>query len=650
MKKSKEKDEKELNEISKNRCEDIFATVFELQIILNVDGFRKWLAQHHQMKDDFEVFEGYRFMLKTLIGTLIESINSNSSFNLKEDFVFHRAMRYADVKIDKLPITCEKAIFIKNLYEMAKPLWKSQTWDETERNGDIFSKSCLSIFDTIFEHYIEVSDEVQLDKRTVLYRLSCFYTMTHLTDTQRGTPNGYIASIFTTIEWPEDFDDIPEQDYFENLSEEDLTYSKKVLFGYKYALQYIWFSLLEKEIYEKTVSDMHQVKDWARPDFIEIDENGHLTETKNKKDFLDGYYSIVNEHIVSPMMHDLKVHSIFLDLLKIDRMIPKETFSILLSRKPKNPIISEKEALNAKLFWYPAEVLEGKHVFNGVPAFIAILSGLVESRRMLKITQKVFVARFKHPEHPDGYNYSYGILIEAVSNFLSDYSGWLIFYDCATDYSGFGGYEQSVAETFFSFYKKQNIIEEIEVVIQKEIFLKYLEGKVITSHLKAVTKLENELKNVGSKFAESKGLLLELLLHYILSYGENERIEWNYKNGDVQMDLFTKKGNMISFYECKVPVLSDWQEECLSLKRKVKGLLSDNLFISEFHCPKIEKQLFFCFWERPPQEVTKVINENGMGILILSELLGRPITGRRIGLNRLHYVFSKNKNKKNKTD
>lgn len=62
----------------------------------------------------------------------------------------------------------------------------------------------------------------------------------------------------------------------------------------------------------------------------------------------------------------------------------------------------------------------------------------------------MFVSRFKHPvTGVPGCDYSYGIRNQAFGSFgFTDYSGWLIFFDCATDYSGFGASLHGQAEVF----------------------------------------------------------------------------------------------------------------------------------------------------------------------------------------------------------
>jgi len=121
-------------------------------------------------------------------------------------------------------------------------------------------------------------------------------------------------------------------------------------------------------------------------------------------------------------------------------------------------------------------------IFNGVPAFVSTLIGSVELSRTFQSEEKVLVLRFKHPEWDSEYRYSYGILIPSFgSTGITDYSGWLVFFDCATDFSGFGGSLHQDAETFIGRYLERGEIEVKEEVADIEMFKRYLAEKNVSS-------------------------------------------------------------------------------------------------------------------------------------------------------------------------
>lgn len=117
-----------------------------------------------------------------------------------------------------------------------------------------------------------------------------------------------------------------------------------------------------------------------------------------------------------------------------------------ISRRDKIKDFSDKDSiqkmLEMKLLWYDVNVLDTQKlsIFNGVPAFLATIVGSTQLSRIFKVQSETAAKVFKHPTGRKGESdYSYRILRRSLSSSGTDYSGWLIFYDCATDYSGFGG-------------------------------------------------------------------------------------------------------------------------------------------------------------------------------------------------------------------
>jgi hypothetical protein len=646
MSSSNSKD-KQIENHYKRDCNAIFGIIYELKLILDVNTFRKWLRENHGMKDDSEILLGYQFMTKTLIGSLINAIDSNSSFELEEDFAFHRAMHYVGLELNKMLNTCEKAIFVKNIFELAKPIWRTKSWNELKKKTKDFSQNCISIFDRINQNHVSVSKQLKIGKDDAVKNIAIFYALVQLTDTHRGIPKGYISSIFMSDTFRKiDFDNLPEEKYTKEIPKEKLEYSRRIFHGYKYALQFLWFSLLKKDIFNKYLSEMHLAEDWDSPHDIVFSNDGLPMETTVEGHYLDNYFGIVNEKIVRPIEKKTGLLSVFSDICIIEKSIPKKDFGILLTGTPKDPKYTEEEYLNYRLYWYQAEILESSHVFNGVAAFVPVLIGLVENRKMMGIKEKISVARFKHPQYIEGQNnYSYGILIEAVSNILADYSGWIIFYDCATDHSGFGGFEHSLAESYIDIYQKTKKINVIEIKISTEKLLKYLKGNTVTKDIKKIVDNWEYLESNEAKLGESKGLLLELLLFYVLSDKDNEAIIWDYRQGDIQIDVITKKDNKVHFFECKTKLHTDINKECNSFKNNVKNLMKNITFIKEMNISnKTQHDLSLCFWEKPPKSIIDAANSHGIRIIELSDYFNRQLPQfRRIKKNRLELVLSEDR-------
>jgi len=568
----------------------------------------------------------------------IYSVKGNISLGLTEDFTFYRAMNYVDVDLYKIPNTCEKTIFLKNICKLAKPIWKAKSWDSVAANIMTFSESCLTIFDKIFKKYVVVMPNKNgLDKKSALEYLGMFYALIYLNDTQFGEPLGYRVSVFQKS--PQIF---VKPDILQKTKLNRNIYLKVVFQGYKYALQYLWYNLVDKKIFDKFLSGMHFSVDWVHQTSIAVDAGGELINSTSENVYLDDFFRVISEEIITPLEKNLEIKTIFSNLLTVNNKIHKQDFGILLSDIPKEMKYAEKEKLDQLLYWYRTEILEGMHIFNGVPAFISVLSGLVENRRLMGIEEKVSVVRFKHPGYSDGqYYYSYGVLVEAVSNVLADYSGWIIFFDCATDFSGFGGFEYHQAEQFIELYKKQNKIDVKEMVIDKVKFLSYLKDKTVSRGIKKDLEKKEDEKLKGNKFNESRGLLLELLLYFTLSKLDYKNLEWGYKKKKLAFDLIGRKEEEIHFFECKLPLRIDYNEECKKFVDKVNKIIADNSFLREMNIIEtINKKLFFVFWKKPIDSILKIIAKNGIEVWILSDILKMPAF-RRIKQDKLNFVLAK---------
>lgn len=243
-----------------------------------------------------------------------------------------------------------------------------------------------------------------------------------------------------------------------------------------------------------------------------------------------------------------------------------------------------KKWIDYKLLWYNVEVFSSAgSIFSGVPAFVSILAGSINVSE-----DKVFVKVFKHPVGRGKYDYSYGILIPAFSSTgIADYSGWLIFFDCATDYSGFGGSLYGYAKSFIDKFKESGAINIEEIEVEKEIFQEYLKersessvfDRIITHTLLGettvvdVTKIVKEMRDLQENV---KGLLFELIVYkHVQEQGYYDEVKHNYVVTKEEIDVFSKKDNKIFLYECKIAVHKDETDKILDqIIRKINALTS----------------------------------------------------------------------------
>ncbi|WP_157722399.1 hypothetical protein [Thermococcus gorgonarius] len=174
--------------------------------------------------------------------------------------------------------------------------------------------------------------------------------------------------------------------------------------------------------------------------------------------------------------------------------------------------------------------------------------------------------RIKHPEDV-GNVISYAVLVE-VSSFIADYSGWIVFYQVGTDFSGMGGFLHNLAESVIEKYQDSLIVEEITV--DGEIFEQYLTRNhsdkfpedlqfQFEKLSRDIIKYQGDITSLERLLSIHRGVFSELLTYYLLSsnrlHRSWEKVDWNVPVGGEQIDVFAidAEGHPWIF-ECKFDV------------------------------------------------------------------------------------------------
>ncbi|MCD6092469.1 MAG: hypothetical protein J7J38_00420 [Candidatus Aenigmarchaeota archaeon] len=593
--------------------DEIFAFYNIIRVLRGVKEFREWSKEYHEIKNDQNLFEGFKFLLDVCIRKFIDSIIMDSSLDIKEDFTFFRA-RFVGIPIEDIPNTCDKVVLLKNLSVYLKIIKKSHNWNELEINIKKFTKEVLSIFSKILKNQVDVNKKFSgKTKEDILKIISMFYAYIFLIDNWRGLPKGYYVSILK-----------------ETLNSK---YMDKAFEGYKIGLQFLWYKILGNKFEKSCLKDFHNAEKNAKvEDLIDpfekelIDRNkkslkNHEFATVLKWRSIDRFFGKIQDEIIIPIEEELDVKFGFEKLFIIKNKVDKKVFGELLSKIPEEPEYlnkydkeSIKKQLDYLLFWYPyVEVLDTQKslIFNGVPAFVSTFIGAVEIKRKLEVNDSIYVLRFKHPvPEVKGNDYSYGVLIEAYGSIgISDYSGWLIFYDCCGDYSGFAGSEHAFAEMFIKKYQTEGLIDVREFQVKKEIFQEYLAEKSVRDFsikklvkekeikLKinsALNKFENYISDISGKFFES------IVLYYLHKKGFVE-VQWCLPNQNGPIDIFAKSGDTLYFIECTVSLDQNYLKKAEKLSKKVLSISGDK---------NSEKHMILYVWNDVDPSRKKQIEEN----------------------------------------
>lgn len=589
-----------------SKVDDTFGMLNCIKIISDVDKFTAWLEKEHNIKNTDNIFEGYKFFLESAIRTFLFSIVYDSALGIKEDILFSRC-RHKGVKLDKIPNTSEKTILIKNIYERLKLIRKAQNWDEIRRAILQYMASIIDAFDRIFDSEVIVSKKLGGSKEDALKYATMFHTYTFLNDISDGLPHGYWLSILDN-----------------RISEERYN---KIFEGYKYSLQFVWFSLLGGRYASTSIKDLHKSDSWIIPEL----ESDHIIDPHaepkphSERNDLDSYHWRIGEEIIDPLEKNLKISLILDKILYIKNIIHKDAFKDLL-KPPKEPQLSEKEKLNRILLEYKVELLDSSksNTFSGVPAFVYLLAGTAEMKRGFAKGEKAYVCRFVHPDKSvNGNDLSYGILIDAFGS-MWDHSGWILFFDCCGDYSGFAGSQHALAEAFIKRYEKVGLIDVKEMVIEKNKFKEYIIDAIASDgsepfdeYSPKKEKIMNQLDEEARKnkrinfIGEAKGLINELLTYYILSKEKESTVDWNVMTDGGQLDITVETDTGFRLIECKFsPDSINVDDEIEKLKTKSANYPTSKTKVCEFW-----------FWERPsPITIDKMKNAK-VDYQVLSDLI-----------------------------
>lgn len=588
--------------------DDIFGMCNCIKIASNLDGFSTWLKLEHNKGISSTIFDGYTFFMMSAIRTLINAILNSLGLGFEEDIVLRRAS-FDGIQLNKVPNTCTKTLLVKNINDKLKRLRGARNIDAFREALEEFKKEVLYYFDDIFSNNVAVNRKFVMSKDEALRYITMLYTYIFLNDTSRGIPSGYYVSILGNSP-------VFERGGTSNNFE-----------GYKYALQYVWASLLGKDYYSTSMKNLHTTKDWVSCMPLE-DRTFEETVTKVKRgEDLDSYFGKVRDEIILPLEKRLKV-DLFSRILVLKHNIPEKVIKSLANYH-KEPQLSKKEYLDFQLLWYSKiEFLEtSKHyVFNGVPVFIDLLTGIVEHKKSMGIDDKSYVCKFVHPDIESGGNdYSYGVLIESYGTFGSDYSGWLIFFDCCGDYSGFGGGNHAMAERLIDLYLAKDLIELREMILSKD----ELESFTANKNTRDIQYLHSPERKAKKEFdtivSQAKGLTMELLTYYILtSSGNYLKVAWDTRIDGQQYDLIAEKQDELMLIECiSKPDNMITDDEIKKLKEKMECIKTTK-----------KKGCKLFFWHRPSQKTLDKLGD------IEFELLPNLVSKNGKKLDKFNVIFN----------
>jgi len=619
----------------KSRAKDVDEVLAFIQVLKcfsRSSEFRGWLKRVYRIGDSNSLFEGYRFLVVTVLRCLIESIALDRSLGLKEDYVFYRA-GFEGVVLEDTPNTCEKTIFLKNIWALGRRVRRAKNWGELDTYfNDLYP--LFQAFDNINAGCVQSRNGI--DKADALRFVTQFYTFVFLNDIGDGVPHGYKTATITS----------------KSITSQYLQSSFK---GYAYSLEYLWSLLLTAEEFNKScVRTIHESSTlYAQKAMEHINSEVNSIFFSGRKEYLlelkewialDTLFGCIRDEIIFPLEKRIGGSISFHHVLTVSKPCKNHLKSFLSKMGLSDPDYLTKtddqsleKFLDYTLLWYRVNVLDTQnlHVFNGVSAFISNLMGSIKLREYYKNKDKVLVRVFKHPlsrNRKDGYNYSYGICIQSFgTSGISDFSGWLIFYDCATDYSGFGGSLYAQAKFFIDKFKKESRLDIKEIVIDKEFFRGYLTRRSISSVFDriiystplgveegepSISELQEEYelklseiqKNIEAFTGNTKGKLFEYVVHkWLMEGGSYKHTRCDFVIESEQIDCCGWNDDQADLYECKIACHVDSKDEIVDKLSRKSATLSKK--------SEVKVTPFVVFYYPIPQEQKNYFEGGGIQVI-----------------------------------
>lgn len=551
----------------------IIPAIQVLKIIGNLNEFEKWMQAKHPEKNINDLFEGYKFSLNCCLNTFVYGISRDSELEIKNDFLLDCAI--SELKpIHLIQNTCEKTIFLKNIKPIIKAIVKSKDYKEISQALTIFNNSIALKFESIFQDCIIFSPEIAIGRKTANNLLLIDFAHTFLGQIKN---NGPIANFLNplSVNW---------------IKQEK---KEQYLIGFKYAIEFLWFQLVDEEQFDKThLSKIHLADSWKKYTYLAKESSGDPMIDMLNNEFsleeqtnLDSYFYWIKEEITTPLaekyntpIYLINSHFRFENLNYNKHKLFKE---FLDGSKIKNePNLNWEEKIEQCLYWYSFEIVDSTKagMFFGIPSFNTMLAGTVALYKPKESEfSKIIAVKFTHPHLNNDKNndYSYGILIDTKSSAGHYSSGWVIYQNACGDYSGFSGSEYKATEELIAKYQNEEKVELRELKIPLKEFQDYT-NKYILNHKQLSILEQNKL--IPDIIQKSRAHLFELFTYYLCSKYYGAKREDKKMKIDLNSDRNTNEGEKdvvvynddeVILIECKLNPQS-YKMEDLIKKMEIK--------------------------------------------------------------------------------
>ena len=610
----------------------IIPSLQTIKILGDTDNFLQWMKKVHPEKDYNGFFDGYKFSLECCLNAFIDGVCGDQILGIENDFLLNRALAEL-VPLHHIASTCEKTIFLKNLKPHVKSILKTQNYKALNQRCLDFNNSISSRFDQIRKNNLVLSKETGLDAETANQFWRIDFVHTFLVQINNNGPTANCGHPFN-VNWTRE-DRLSH--YFE---------------GYKYAIQFLWYQLLGRHVFNQTnLKTMHLADSWRDYKYICAENPEDPVSNMFNREFrleeqtsFDSFFYWIKKEVTDPLSdkHGIPVYTIDDHFQFVAKGYDKRSlFGDLLDAnniQEVTPNMGLSDQIVERLYWYPFEIVNAREsqMHHGISSFNTMLAGTVALHNpKVSGLPKVMVAKFIHPRSKDKNknDYSYGILIDTKSAAGHYSSGWVIYQNVCGDYSGFSGSEHKSSEKLISKYAKQDKIELRELTITLKKFTEFTNEYV--KDKKEISILE-ENKLVVDIIQKSRSNLFELFVYQLCVqfYGDHYHVRHSIdkKTTEGEKDIVIANDREVILIECKLnPQSCNFTDVLQKLEKKVATF------------PQKIKSCQLWFWEDLSPQNTQVLNQaiiegNKLKTIVVSKPKGEQIL-KGADLKLLRYIM-----------
>ncbi len=542
----------------------IYGAIGCYDILSDAKSFTSWIEKKYPDINIPELFPGYLYCIDLILGLFARGIHDDETFGLTSDVAFDRAVFYG-IPPEKMDLNCEKARLLYILKDNVTKINSSKNFSKSRHPLNDLKRNVLGIFaNHLKEHaYCDLPNS-----KNELYSYLIEGTVWLYFSNIVGCGIPY-AEASTPLRSANEKDVIRDEtpEWKEYIKSDEYGATDTRIRGYCYSLEYLIDQLFPNLLDTESLKYLHNTEDWHEINYI---------------------YSYLYDQIFLDLDND-PVNFWYLNSFKNDTKLSKESLSTIFDKIRKLPKVSLKERLDQIFLWYEVGFLDASTgPFSGMIALRTMLTGAVTLKNQMKNQEPVQVRIFKHP-CSGGYDYSYAILMEGYG-YAMDYSGWIVFFDTDTDYSGTGGYYHQLIDNDIQQYTQSLNVVSFEV--KKETFEDYVMGidvatqnehsvtviqrhdKEIESAKQKVREIQNRLQRTQDVLHTARGLIMELLTYYDLSRNPDtsKKLDWNNAQNKHEIDVtYVLNDDTVIFGECKVSAKTiNLDEEMKKLVNKMK--------------------------------------------------------------------------------